>query len=74
MLVTALSPVMGYDKASLIAHDADRNDSTLREAAIRSGYVSAQDFDRIVDPRTMTKPADVPLRRKVHTCPTTSPV
>jgi fumarate hydratase class II len=53
MLVTALSPVIGYDKASEIAHAAMAEDLTLKEAAIRSGAVSAEDFDRIVDPRTM---------------------
>jgi fumarate hydratase, class II len=53
MLVTALSPVIGYDKASAIAHAADRNGSTLREAALASGDISAADFDRIVDPRKM---------------------
>ncbi|HQT79689.1 MAG TPA: class II fumarate hydratase [Rhodopila sp.] len=52
MLVTALSPVIGYDKASAIAHMAMAEDLTLREAALRSG-VSAADFDRVVDPRSM---------------------
>jgi fumarate hydratase, class II len=51
--VTALSPVIGYDKASEIAHTAMAEDLTLKEAAIRSGAVTAEDFDRIVDPRTM---------------------
>ncbi|MBR7829519.1 class II fumarate hydratase [Actinospica sp. MGRD01-02] len=53
MLVTALAPAIGYDRASEIAHKADREDTTLREAAIESGYISAEDFDRIVDPRGM---------------------
>jgi fumarate hydratase class II len=53
MLVTALAPVIGYDRASEIAHRADRDDTTLREAAVASGYISAEDFDRIVDPRGM---------------------
>ena len=53
MLVTALSPVIGYDKASAIAHDADRTGSTLREAALRSGAIGADDFDRIVNPANM---------------------
>jgi fumarate hydratase, class II len=53
MLVTALSPVIGYDKASKIAHYANDNDLTLRVAALKLGYVSAADFDRIVDPRKM---------------------
>jgi fumarate hydratase class II len=52
MLVTALSPHIGYDKASKIAHKADDEGSTLREAALALG-VSATDFDRIVDPKTM---------------------
>ncbi|MGV9643299.1 class II fumarate hydratase [Streptomyces sp. NPDC003333] len=53
MLVTALSPAIGYDKASAIAHKANDEGTTLREAALASGYVSEQDFDRIVDPSTM---------------------
>jgi fumarate hydratase class II len=53
MLVTALSPVIGYDKASEIAHTAMQEDLTLRDAAIRSGAVSAEDFDRLVDPREL---------------------
>ncbi|MER6039072.1 class II fumarate hydratase [Streptomyces sp. NPDC001835] len=53
MLVTALSPAIGYDKASAIAHKANDEGTTLREAALATGYVSAEDFDRIVDPTTM---------------------
>ena len=56
MLVTALSPVIGYDKASAIAHDADRTCRTLRESALDSGYISAVDFDRIANPATMVGP------------------
>jgi fumarate hydratase class II len=52
MLVTALSPHIGYDRASAIAHKADDEGITLREAALALG-VPAADFDRIVDPRTM---------------------
>jgi fumarate hydratase class II len=52
MLVTALSPHIGYDKASAIAHKADDEGSTLREAALALG-VSAADFDHIVDPKAM---------------------
>ena len=52
MLVTALSPVVGYDKASAIAHKADDEGTTLRDAALALG-VTAADFDRIVDPKTM---------------------
>jgi fumarate hydratase class II len=56
MLVTALSPIIGYDKASAIAHDADRTGRTLRESALDSGAISAEDFDRIVNPATMVGP------------------
>jgi fumarate hydratase class II len=56
MLVTALSPIIGYDKASAIAHDADRTGRTLRESALDSGAITAEDFDRIVDPATMVGP------------------
>ena len=53
MLVTALSPVIGYDKASAIAHMAHSEDLTLKEAALRSGYIDERRFDEIVDPRKM---------------------
>jgi fumarate hydratase class II len=53
MLVTALSPVIGYDKASAIAHAANDKGSTLREAALASGDIGAADFDRVVDPKRM---------------------
>ena len=53
MLVTALSPVIGYDKAAAIAHDAHREDLSLKEAAIKSGYIDEERFDEIVDPRKM---------------------
>jgi fumarate hydratase class II len=56
MLVTALSPVIGYDKASKVAHYALDHDLMLKEAALQLGAVSAAEFDRIVDPRTMIKP------------------
>ncbi|WP_413797052.1 hypothetical protein [Streptomyces iranensis] len=58
MLVTALSPVIGYDKASAIAHKADDEGTTLREAAPASGDVTAEDFDRIADPAVMVGPAE----------------
>jgi fumarate hydratase class II len=57
MLVTALSPVIGYDKASKIAHHAMDNDLTLKQAALQLGFVSEAEFDRIVDPRKMVKPS-----------------
>jgi fumarate hydratase class II len=53
MLVTALNPVVGYDKAARIAHDAMEHGSTLREAALASGWIDAATFDRVVDPRRM---------------------
>jgi len=53
MLVTALSPVIGYDKASAIAHAAMDKNLTLREAALASGFINAEQFDQIVDPRKM---------------------
>jgi fumarate hydratase class II len=56
MLVTALSPVVGYDKASQTAHYALDHDLTLKEAALKLGVVSAEEFDRIVDPKKMVKP------------------
>jgi fumarate hydratase, class II len=55
MMVTALSPVIGYDEASAIAHLAMDDDLTLREAALRSG-VDAELFDRVIVPLNMTKP------------------
>jgi len=56
MLVTALSPVIGYDKASQIAHYAMDNGLTLKEAALKLAFVTEADFDRIVDPMTMAHP------------------
>jgi fumarate hydratase class II len=56
MLVTALAPVIGYDKASQIAHHAADHDTTLKAAALQLGFVSEAEFDRIVDPRRMVSP------------------
>jgi fumarate hydratase, class II len=56
MLVTALAPVIGYDKASEIAHYATDHDLTLKQAALKLGYVSEAEFDRVVDPRKMVTP------------------
>jgi fumarate hydratase class II len=56
MLVTALSPVIGYDKASKIAHYANDNDLTLKAAALKLGFVDSAEFDRVVDPRKMVAP------------------
>jgi len=56
MLVTALAPVIGYDKASKIAHYAMDNDLTLKAAALALGFVSEEEFDRVVDPKKMVHP------------------
>jgi len=56
MLVTALSPRIGYDKAAAVAKAAHANGTTLREEAMRLGYVSGADFDRLVRPAKMTRP------------------
>src|SRR3989449_1174854 len=53
MLVTALAPVIGYDKASRIAHYAMDNDLTLKAAALELGFVTEDEFDRVVDPAKM---------------------
>ncbi len=58
MLVTALAPEIGYDKAAAIAHTASETGATLRDAALESGWISAQDFDRIVDPAQMARGID----------------
>jgi fumarate hydratase class II len=56
MLVTALAPKIGYDNAAKIAKTAHKNGTTLRQEAVGGGYVSAEEFDRIVDPRKMIGP------------------
>ncbi|MBW4442038.1 MAG: class II fumarate hydratase [Plectolyngbya sp. WJT66-NPBG17] len=56
MLVTALSPLIGYDKASQVAHYAIDQDLTLKEAALKLGCVSADEFDQVVDPIKMVHP------------------
>jgi fumarate hydratase, class II len=56
MLVTALSPVIGCDKASKIAHYALDKDLTLKQAALKLGFVSEDQFDRVVDPAKMVQP------------------
>jgi fumarate hydratase class II len=56
MLVTALVPVIGYDKASQIAHHAMKHDLTLKQAALALGFVTEDEFDRIVDPAKMVRP------------------
>jgi fumarate hydratase class II len=56
MLVTALAPHIGYDKAAQVAKAAHANGTTLRQEAVRLGYVSGPDFDRLVRPAQMTRP------------------
>ncbi len=56
MLVTALAPRIGYDRAAEIAKKAHRDGTTLREAALALGYVSADEFDAWVRPEDMTRP------------------
>jgi fumarate hydratase class II len=56
MLVTALSPKIGYDKAAKLAHTAHEEKISLREAAEKLGYLSGEEFDQIVRPETMTHP------------------
>ncbi len=58
MLVTALAPVIGYDRATEIAKAAYRNGTTLKEEAVRLGYVTEEEFDRIVRPEKMLGPSE----------------
>jgi fumarate hydratase class II len=53
MNVTALSPVIGYDKAARIAHRAVKENLTIREAAMQEGSISGEEYDRIADPAKM---------------------
>jgi fumarate hydratase class II len=57
MLVTALSPVIGYDKASHAAHVAYERDLTLKQACLELGYVNEEEFDEVVDPSKMIHPS-----------------
>ena len=56
MLVTALSPKIGYDNASKIAKKAHKNGTTLKIEAIKSGLINEKNYDKIVDPKKMIKP------------------
>ena len=56
MVVTALNPVIGYDNAGKIAKKAHQEGTTLREAALASGLITAEDFDRVVRPEHMIAP------------------
>ena len=56
MLVTALTPLIGYDKAAEVAKKAHTEGSTLREAALALGYLTGEEFDQAVRPEEMTHP------------------
>ena len=56
MLVTALAPKLGYDKAAKIAKAAHVNGTTLRQETVRLGYLTGAEFDRLVRPERMTRP------------------
>ena len=57
MLVTALAPHIGYDKASKAAHHAHHNGTTLKEAVVGLGFLSAERFDELVKPEDMVAPS-----------------
>ncbi len=56
MLVTALAPKIGYDKAAHIAKKAHENGTTLKEEIIKAGLISVKEYDKIMNPIKMTKP------------------
>ncbi len=56
MLVTALAPKIGYDNAAKVAKSAHARGTTLKEEALRLGFVTAAEFDRLVQPEKMTRP------------------
>ncbi len=56
MLVTALAPKIGYDKAAKIAKTAHANGTTLREEAVKLGFVTSEEFDQAIEPKKMTRP------------------
>ena len=56
-LVTALAPVIGYDKAAEIAKKAHKNGTTLKEEAVKLNYISEKEYDKIVRPEKMIKPS-----------------
>jgi fumarate hydratase class II len=56
MLVTALAPKIGYDNAAKVAKTAHERGTTLKEEALRLGFVTAEEFDRLVQPDKMTRP------------------
>jgi fumarate hydratase class II len=56
MLVTALSPKVGYDNAAKIAKKAHKNGTTLKEESIKSGLITEKEYDKIVNPKKMIRP------------------
>ena len=56
MLVTSLAPHIGYDNSAKIAKAALKNNSTLKEEALKSGLISEEEYDKIVDPKKMIYP------------------
>ena len=56
MLVTALTPHIGYDNAARIAKNALKNNTTLKQEAVKTGLIKEKDYDRIVNPNKMIKP------------------
>ena len=56
MLVTALAPKIGYDKAALIAKTAYKNGTTLKQEVIKAGLIKEKEYDKIMSPLKMTKP------------------
>jgi fumarate hydratase class II len=56
MLVTALNPIIGYDKAAAVAKKAHKEGSTLRESVVALGYLTGEQFDEAVRPESMTHP------------------
>ena len=56
MLVTALAPKIGYDKAAKIAKEAHKNGTTLKEEVVKTGILNEKEYDKIMNPMLMTKP------------------
>jgi fumarate hydratase class II len=62
MMVTALSPVIGYDQAAIISHYAIDHDLTLKQAALANG-VTEELFDRVVNPLALTRPGSADIQK-----------
>ncbi len=56
MLVTALTPTIGYDKAAKIAKQAHKNGTTLKEEVVKSNILTEKEYDKVMNPMLMTKP------------------